>query len=408
MSTKAMKEMSTDELRSYAGELRSEFVDLHERERSDEDNARVRHIKSEVDALDTLLTVGQAIELREQSAGTLAAFAEQRQGDYRSGGQMVFDDPAVQQWINDGCRASGWRVEVNEGLRVFEAYDWSANSGPGTAAPGTTNALLPVAQPIAPTPRQAKLYLRDLIPTFTTTMTQLPYVRELSPTSNELAASAVKEAGTKPDVSLNFDPQIANPTVIAATLSLSRQLFADGAFVVNYINNRLPYLIKFKEDYEFLNGSGTWPDMQGILNTSGIQTQTATASDYAVTIANAMAKAVLVDGQATAVVMYPTDATTMFTKRASTSGVFDAGTPFSSMPGTVWGLPVYQTRAAQSGHALVADFARGALIADRQQITLDTSDQHSDYFARNMLMVRCEERVALLMPRPDLFVNATL
>lgn len=408
MSEKDMKEMGVGELRTYANELRSEYLELPSENRSDEQNTRVRGIKAEVDKLDTLMSLALVTEMREyESQGALAALGQVGEG-VRSGGQQFLDHPDVVEWIRRGLPASGFRAELDAGIRVFEAYDWAASTGPGNASPGSVNTLLPVAQPIAPTPRQAKLYLRDLIPTMTTTMSRLPYVRELTPTSTELGASAVLEAGTKPDQSLNFQGATADPTVIAATLTLSKQLFEDASFVVQYINQRLPYLVKFKEDYEFLNGSGTWPDLTGILNTSGVQSQSATSGDPAVTIANAMAKIQVVDGQATAVVMYPTDATTMFVKRASTSGIFDAGTPFANMPMSVWGLPVYQTRAMTQGHALVADFQRGAIIADRQQVTIETFDQHSDYAARNMLFLRCEERVGLLVPRPDVLVNATL
>ena len=56
------------------------------------------------------------------------------------------------------------------------------------------------------------------------------------------------EGGTKPNATLDFAGQKADPTVLATTLVISKQLFEDAAAVVQYINQRLPYLVKFKED----------------------------------------------------------------------------------------------------------------------------------------------------------------
>jgi HK97 family phage major capsid protein len=126
----------------------------------------------------------------------------------------------------------------------------------------------------------------------------------------------------------------------------------------------------------------------------------------------AIAKVENVDLDATAVVMNPTDAWSMFTKRAAGgSGTFDAGTVFSlGQPRvlTVWGLPVLRSRAYASGSALVGDFQRGAMILDREETNVQVYPQHSDYAARNQVLVQCEERIGLIIPRPDAFVVATM
>ena len=80
-----------------------------------------------------------------------------------------------------------------------------------------------MGQPIAPVPRQARLDLRDLIPKMTTTLAAIPYVQELDPNFYE-SASAVAEGGTKPNATLSFQGAKADPTVIAASLVLSKQL----------------------------------------------------------------------------------------------------------------------------------------------------------------------------------------
>lgn len=296
-------------------------------------------------------------------------------------------------------------TDEGSGAQMFtRAVNEWASGGPPSYDPSGAGNLLPVGQPIAPIPRQARLYLRDLIPTMTTTLAAIPYVQELNPTAYE-SASAVAEGGVKPNATLSFQGAKADPTVIAATLVISKQLFEDAAAVVQYINTRLPYLVKFKEDNEFLNGSGTWPDITGFLNTTGIQTQ-GLSTDNATTFGVAFADIENHDGTPTAVVLNPFNAWKMFTQRAAGgSGTFDAGTPFSALPLTVWGVPTYRTRAIPQDSALVGDFQLGAMIADREEVNVETFRER--YAEQNQILLRCEERVGLMVFRPDLFVSVT-
>jgi len=322
----ALKEMSPDELRAYGKELRTEFAGLSEGTRNDEGNARVRAISAEAAQLDTHLTLALVEEQRQIErfgGGTTAAFQQVGGGNIRSGGEEWIESEAFKAWERHGMAGEGFRADLNIGIRAFEAgvRDPSfigtdfGSGGPPNPSTGALNTLLPVGQPIPPAPRQAKLYLRDLIPVINTTLPQIPYVRELSPTSTEMGASAVAEGLVKPDVSLNFQGDSAAPAVVAADLTLSKQLFEDAAFVVQYINGRLPYLVKFQEDYQFLQGSGGYPNIRGILNTTGVQTATPVTGDPALGIGNALAQLEVADGEGTAVVMHPTNAWLMFTRR---------------------------------------------------------------------------------------------
>jgi HK97 family phage major capsid protein len=56
--------------------------------------------------------------------------------------------------------------------------------------------------------------------------------------------------------------------------------------------------------------------------------------------------------------------------------------------------------------ALVGDFQLGAMIADREQVNVQTYRER--YAELNQILLVCEERVGLMVFRPDLFVNTTL
>lgn len=416
MSTDTLNysEMSVEDLQARAGELRHDFSDLSSGERGDEYSESVRKILDEVNSLDTHLTLALAQAAKAHIAPTAATGIIAGTG-FRSVGEQIMGADEMTGWIdsglsnhyNGGVIEYSFKGRIDSGSRAIIGEFGSG--GPGNNATDGVNSLLPVGQPVPPIPRMARLFMRDLIPVQPTTLTIVNYVRELNPVSLEGSASAVAEGNTKPDVGISLTPAIASPTVIAGNISPTKQLWEDAPLVVAYINQRLPYLVRLKEDHEILNGSGTWPDITGILNTSGVQSQSFTNSDRAQAIGMSIADVENVDGTASAVVMNPTDAWTMFTNRASTSGVFDAGTPFSGADfGTVWGLPVMRSRAYSSGSCLVGDFQRGAMILDRETVNVQVYPQHASYAAQNAVLVQCEERVGLMVMRPDFFVNTTL
>jgi HK97 family phage major capsid protein len=409
-----LEEMSIPDLQAYAAELRHDFSELSEGERSDDYSTRVKAIVENVNALDTHLTLARAQEYREAALPT-AATDDVGSSGTRSIGDRIMDHDAMKAWIDGGLRGGSDTVidylvdgSIDAGLRAI--INEFGSGGPGNNAANGVNSLLPVGQPIPPTPRQGRLFMRDLIPVQPTTLTQVPYVRELNPVSLEGGASAVSEGSVKPDVGLSLVPETAYVTVVAGNVSPTKQLWQDAPLVVAYINQRLPYLVKLREDAEILAGSGTYPDIQGLKNVTGVQSQGATSGETAITIGNAIAKVELVDGSATAVVMNPTDAWSMFIKRAAGgSGTFDAGTPFSAGGfATVWGLPVMRSRIYAQGNALVGDYQRGAMILDREQVNVQVYPQHSDYAARNAILVQAEERVGLMTFRPDYFVSTTI
>lgn len=404
--------LNLDELYAECANLRKEFADLPEGVRSEEDAPRLATMFAKVNELDAQITLGELEERRSNAKLAATAGGGVRQEsdlERRSLGEMFVSEDMI-KWALSGTRNAPFEENYDgkgtlDQMLTRAVNDWS-NTGPvGGVDPSGAGYLLPVGQPIAPIPRQARLFLRDLLPKMTTTLAAIPYVQELNPVNYE-SASAVAEGGLKPQATLSFQAAKADPTVIAATLVISKQLFEDAQAVIQYINQRLPYLVRFKEDWEFLNGSGTWPDIQGILNTAGVQSQGAVNTDNAQTFGAAFAKIENSDGTPTAIVLNPTNAWTMFTKRAAAgSGTFDAGTPFSDLPLTVWGVPSYRTRAMAVNTALVGDFQMGGMIADREQVNVETYKER--YAEVNQILLVCEERVGLMVFRPDLFCGVT-
>lgn len=193
---------------------------------------------------------------------------------------------------------------------------------------------------------------------------------------------------------------------LAAWLPITTEIADDAPTLAGYINTRLGYMLALREEAQILNGNGTAPNLRGILNTTGIQTQAFSDSQIE-SLALGISKVEAVDGEVDGIAMNPTDYWAMLTRRDSDQ--FDVGQgmtgPFNSGPTGVWGVPVVRTRQLTAGVAIVGAWRLGATLFDRQQTTIRTTDAHSDYFIYNKLVVLAEERVALAVNRPDLFVN---
>jgi HK97 family phage major capsid protein len=80
--------------------------------------------------------------------------------------------------------------------------------------------------------------------------------------------------------------------------------------------------------------------------------------------------------------------------------------PFSPNTPSLWGLPVADTNhAAMVGNFLTGSFADAAQIFDREDANVVISTENADDFEKNMISIRCEERLALAVYRPEAFVK---
>lgn len=245
--------------------------------------------------------------------------------------------------------------------------------------------------------------------------TSQPTVRFIREVSYTQAATAVAEEGQKPEASFDLEEVDAAVKKIAVIGRVSDEMFADFAYVRDYVNNRLAYMVESKEDVDLLTGAGG-NAITGILNTSNIQTQAAGTEP---TIADALHKAItkvqaIGFFAADAIVMHPTDyQTCRLTKDAN--GQYFGGGPFGgaygqgqySNVGAMWGLPVVRTTAISQGTALVGAFRLGAQVWRKMGLTIDTTNSDASDFVYNRIAIRAEKRLALTVYRPLAFCTVT-
>ena len=406
-------EASEEELTARVTEMRSEWAELGKLDRESADySKRKAEFLAEVEDIDVNLTL-RAMErtpapLRRGQTGDTGTLDVQH--ERRSPGELVVADEQFMEWCKRAASKGsmiGESPSVQLRTLIGGGTEYRALVAENDANGSST--LLPVGQPFLVDTRRRRLFIRDLIGVQQTGLAAIPYVRELNPVANALSASTVAEGGTKPEATVQFTPDIAPVQVIAVVMPITTQIMEDAPTLMGYINGRLTYMLEYREEDEIIRGNGVTPDLKGILTYSGIQTQsTAGAGEYAITIGNAIAKIELVDGYADGVAMNPATFWAMVTHRAAAgAGTFDAGAFTQSPIQYVWGLPAVRTNAMAANQNLVGNYAMGATLFDRSQSGVRIFEQHSDYAAKNQVLLRAEERVALAVNRPDFFCVAT-
>jgi hypothetical protein len=332
--------------------------------------------------------------------------------DYRSTGQVFTADENYQRFA--GSHQSGTTYfEVTMQESAFRGTPLPA--GPQSRATVTSavpggGVLRPVGDPIPPTPRRMRFFLRDLLNVQNTTLAEIPYIREVAPTATEYGASAVAEGTAKPEVVLDWSLDSAPVRKIAAWVPVTSEIIDDAPTLMGYIDGRLAYLLAVREEWEVLRGDGTIPHLKGILSYTEVQTQ-AFSADRMTSIGLAIGKIEAVDGDADGLAMHPTDFWAMVTSRFANN--FDGGgggaLPYTQAGGlNPWGLGTVRSRALTANQAIVGSWQLGATLWDRLNTTIRVGNQHSDFFVNNKVAVLAEERVALSVHRPDFFVKVAL
>lgn len=254
---------------------------------------------------------------------------------------------------------------------------------------GTGSTLLAAGQPQL-APFQRRLFLRAVVPVLPTSEWMTPFVRELSPLSGEGGASGVAETSTKPDMgsTLAFEQLPNTPGTLAADCTVSEQLMADAPAFVKYVNTRLPYLLKVREEIAMIGGNGEVVNggITGILHTPGVDTS-ATGTDLPGAIVAAAGK---VAGNGVLPDIAIVNAADYWTAYEAAPVFFDADS---------LRLTLIPTTGVQAGTTIVGD-STAMVINDREQASVTAFNQHADYAAKGLVLVLGEERVGFEVLQP--------
>jgi len=310
-------------------------------------------------------------------------------------------------------QSMGEQLTESDGYKAFVSNPHGTFRMPVQAAIGSESGsagdlIVPDRLPGIQSPMLRRLTVRDLISWGRTSSNSIEYARE-NLFTNSAAPVDENPAGGKPESQLTFDATSAPIITIAHWIHASKQVLADVPMLQSYVDGRLRYGLKFVEEAQLLKGSGV------NLNLNGIYTQ---ASAYVNPGVNVMSET-RADRLRLAILQcelaeYPVDgivinpivwANIELTKNMMYEYTFTNAR--SIMQPSLWGRTVVATQAMGANEFLVGAFGGGLAVQgwDREDVNVQISLEDRDNFIKNMVTIRCEERVGLTVYRPEAFVK---
>jgi HK97 family phage major capsid protein len=274
---------------------------------------------------------------------------------------------------------------------------------------------------------QRELTVADLVTKGSTLSDTVEYVRVTSKTN---AAATVAEAtssaaptqsastgplvlnaggGYKPESALALEVVSTTVKTLAHWIPITKRAASDAGQVRTLINNFLVYGLNEELEDQILSGGGTGEDFTGILNTTGIQTVGSAGTDIDAVVDAIKAVRVVGRRRPNALIAHPNDwYSAGFLTAKDTAGNYLVGDPRASIEqlNTLWGLRVVVSEAIPENTLLVGDFSQ-AVLWDREGVSVMVSDQHSDFFTRNLLAILAEMRKAFGVLDPQSFCTVT-
>ncbi len=276
-------------------------------------------------------------------------------------------------------------------------------------------------------PFQRPLTLRDLVTNGTTASDSIEYVRVTSITNNaapvaEATSSALPTqdgstgalvnatgGGYKPESGLAVARVTTPVRTIAHWIPVTKRALSDAAQMMTLIDNFLQYGLEEELEDQMIAGDGTGENFDGVGHVSGVQAQ-AWDTDLLTTLRKAKTK-VRTTGRSVpnGYVMNPADVESLDLLTDNENRYYFGGPSGSGLPGTapLWNLPVVESEAVPAGTGYVGDWTK-AILWDRQQSTITTTDSHADFFVRNLVAILAEMRAAFGVIQPTAFVEIDL
>ena len=371
--------------------------------------------------LDTILksldAVGAKIdEIDADGKASVAAVKEEMKKLGEEQVKFARELAALQQASADGAAESDNRVK-SIGERFTESANYKAFSANTRDVRGarhivSTKSDSPTVSTVSPAisrntiaapyqlagiwgaPEQ-QLIVENLIPHIPVSSSAVEYLKHTGFTNN---AGVVAEGAAKAESTFEFDLATANVVTIAHWTKITEQLAADAPAVTAYINAKMLYGLQLKVDNQIISGTGTSTQLGGFLK-SGNHTDYSSAVTVP-TGANLMDFALLIKTHLDSLAYPPKVLLLNPNDWADIALLKDPqkryllGGPAGITQKSLWGLPVETSASVPSGKYIMADFALGSTIYDRQEVALEI-DREGDDFRKNLLTIRVERRLGL-------------
>lgn len=259
-----------------------------------------------------------------------------------------------------------------------------------------------------------RLQVRDLFPTEQVSSPTIGFYQ----ITTEGTADTVAEDGAKPQMSA--EPALVTTSLkkVAAILKVTDEMLEDYPRLVSVIQERGIYAKDLATEDQILNGAGTGADLTGLLNTTGIGTDTYANGADAQAKAEAIYAAAMDIKAATgydadAVILNPADFEEIRLAKDNNDqylggGFFQNsyGNGAYALTPDIWGMRVALSSYVTAGTIVVGAFRQSAALAVKGGTRVEVGYDGTD-FSHDRVTLRIEERMALEVFAPAGFMVLT-
>jgi len=248
--------------------------------------------------------------------------------------------------------------------------------------------------------------MMGIIPVGNTDSNVIRFVKESAYTDNA-ANTAEGSAPTDSEFQLTAEDAVVQKTT--AVMVISQEMLDDTPGLSSYLSQRLPGKINTVIDDQLIGGSGSSPNLLGLLNggtvfaAGGFANAIESAQELDVLYV-AMNQLAIANFAATGIVLNPTD----FHKIAllkDTTNEYLRGNSLISADGffRINGVPVYMNNKISAGNFIVGDFAQGSQVWQREGLRVDFGYEDGDNFSKYLVSVRGIARIAHSVYLPNAY-----
>jgi hypothetical protein len=329
------------------------------------------------------------------------AYKEMKSSQYRRLGEGFVVETGLQRLaraseVKDVYSALGGNIEIPV-LGQAQALGWTER----TLRPGRVRDLFP-----SETTQASILYgIRE-----TGYINRATVVPERTSAAGGPATGGPTDVfGLKPRSDISITPYSVGIATIAHIMYVHRQTLDDEPRMRGLLDRDMIDGVKMVEDEQLLYGDGIGDNILGLTGQPGIQLYTGANTDKRTAqIRRATTRAILAYFQPTGVVLHPLDWEDLELE-TDANGAYTLATSVAvGGEKRVWRMQVVDTPAMTEGKFLLGAFGTGAKVYDREQVRVDLSTENRDMFERNAYTLRAEERIGMVVDRPESFVYGTL
>ncbi len=326
------------------------------------------------------------LDLLDQPTNMIAAAVEAAKGDGSA-------TPGFMESFKKAYKPELKDTEIELDFDVKTLFETTAGWAPESVRTGRV--VDAVTRPVQ---------ITDVIPSSPTNQAAIVYMEETTLTLN---AAEAAEGGQFAESAFALTERSSTVRKIAHFVPATDEQLEDEAQSGGYLDRRMRFGLVQRLDNQILQGDGTPPNLEGILNKSGIQTYALSgepaldAIHKGITLVNVTGRSI-----ASAIMIHSNDWQSIRLLRTA-DGIYILGPPTEVGPRTLWGLPVVINQVNTENTALVGDFANFVELRTKRGVTVKVSDSHSDFFIKGKQAIRADMRVALPIYRAAAFCTVT-